>query len=88
MATYFSEIAIKHNELHTYPSHYHAKNAENIIYKKWGASLEKVENHRDLELKRKIEKGLRFHVTPLFYLVGSAGIEPATNGLKVHCSTI
>jgi hypothetical protein len=29
----------------------------------------------------------RFPCKPLFYLVGRVGIEPTTDGLRVHCST-
>jgi hypothetical protein len=36
--------------------------------------------------KKQKKKGLRLR-NPLFSLVGGAGFEPATNGLKVRCST-
>ncbi len=32
-------------------------------------------------------KGLDFHLDPCEFVVGRAGFEPATNGLKVRCST-
>lgn len=32
-------------------------------------------------------KGLDFHLDPSVFVVGRAGFEPATNGLKVRCST-
>jgi hypothetical protein len=32
-------------------------------------------------------KGLDFHPDPCVFVVGRAGFEPATNGLKVRCST-
>ena len=33
------------------------------------------------------EKGVTISRNPLYILVGCAGIEPTTNGLKVRCST-
>lgn len=40
---------------------------------------------RTLDLRIKSPLLYQLSYTP--YLVGCAGLEPATNGLKVHCST-
>ena len=40
-----------------------------------------------LKLYRRHKKGASNYANPLIYMVGRAGIEPATNGLKIHCST-
>ena len=34
-----------------------------------------------------MQKGPSHAAKPLIYLVGPAGVEPTTNGLKVRCST-
>ena len=35
-----------------------------------------------------LKKGVTaYHCNPLIFLVGHKGLEPLTNGLRVHCST-
>ena len=48
---------------------------------KWETANRKQQSESDIK-----KKGLRLNLSP-FVLVGRAGFEPATNGLKVRCST-
>ena len=71
------EVSVAHSQNLQYETRHNDRTIQREVTKRTARKEFRTQN----------EKGVSQRLTPFNILVGRAGFEPATNGLKVRCST-